>query len=139
MTYHDPITGDELKPLEFYTRQVQVVVRTPWFLLAFNLITIICIILGQMLAWNDLASWLAIMIEWLVGCYMFGQTGRDAVYIRKIARLEEVNDRQLKHLETLIARQTPGSDLTSDGQDSLHREVAEASERRSDPPASDPG
>ena len=29
------------------------------------------------------------MVEWLVGTYMFGQTGRDATSIRRIAHLEE--------------------------------------------------
>jgi hypothetical protein len=128
--YHDPVTGDELSWLEYYTRQVQVVVRTPWFILFFNVITLVAMILGHGDVWNYFASWLAIIVEWLVGTYMFGQTGRDALYIRRIAHLEEVNDKQLKHLEALVEAHRlnpPGG-----GQDSLHREAPEAPERGPD-------
>lgn len=83
--FHDPVTGDELSPFEYYTRQVQVLVRTPWFLLFFNVITLVAMILGNGDVWNYFASWFAIMVEWSIGTYMFGQTGRDATYIRKIA------------------------------------------------------
>ncbi len=99
--YHDPVTGDELTRLEYYTRQVQVLVRTPWFILAFNVITLVAMILGHGDVWNYFASWLAIMVEWLVGTYMFGQTGRDATYIRRIANLEEMMEQQLEHLEAI--------------------------------------
>jgi hypothetical protein len=127
--YKDPVTGDELSRLEYFVRRAQVFVRTPWFIVAFNVITLLMVfILGMPLQWNDLASWLAIIIEWLVGTYMFGQTGRDAVHIRKIAKLEEINQTQLKHLEFLVeAANRP--DASGNGQDSLHREAPEAPER----------
>ena len=82
--YHDPITGDELKRLEYFTRQIQVFVRTPWFILVFNVVTLVAMLFGHGDTWNYFASWLAIIIEWLVGTYMFGQTGRDAVILRKL-------------------------------------------------------
>jgi hypothetical protein len=88
--YKDPVTGDPLSPLEFYTRQVQVCVRTPWFIFAFNLVTLLAMLLGHLDSWNFFASWLAIIIEWLVGTYMFGQTGRDAAHIRRIDRIEKL-------------------------------------------------
>ena len=87
MPYKDPVTGDELPMLEYRTRQVQVFVRTPWFILVFNLITIASMALGHGDVWNYFASWLAIMIEWLVGTYMFGQTARDAVVTREVRSL----------------------------------------------------
>jgi hypothetical protein len=94
----DPLTGDELNRLEYYVRQIQVVVRTPWFILAFNTITVACIIAGQLFNWNVFASWLAIIIEWLVGTYMFGQTGRDAILIRTIKKeLDQIRDEIRKH------------------------------------------
>ncbi len=93
----DPVTGDTLTRLEYFTRRVQVVVRTPWFILFFNLTTI-AIFLGHGDTWNFFASWLAVMIEWLVGTYMFGQTGRDAVLIRKIEQMEEAHDKQLSQI-----------------------------------------
>jgi hypothetical protein len=86
--FTDPITGDHLSPLEYYTRQVQVAVRTPWFILGFNVVTLGAFITGHLDIWNYFASWLAIIVEWLVGTYMFGQTGRDAVHIRRIDRVE---------------------------------------------------
>ncbi len=97
----DPVTGDELKPLEYFTRQVQVAVRTPWFLMLFNLTTIV-IFLGHSDIWNVFASWLAVMIEWLVGTYMFGQTGRDAVLIRKIERMEEDHSKALEEINARL-------------------------------------
>lgn len=119
--FRDPITGDELTRLEFLVRQVQVVVRTPWFIVAFNLITLAMVLLGHPDAWNYLASWLAIIVEWLVGTYMFGQTGRDAVYIRKIVQLIEMNEKQLEHLENLVAKSEPGR--SGQGQAEVHRDV----------------
>ena len=110
--YKDAVTGDVLTPLEYCTRQVQVAVRTPWFLLAFNLITLACLLLHAMDGWNYFASYMAILVEWLVGTYMFGQTGRDALYIRRIARLEELAEKQLAHMEASLAtsRDTSGLD-----------------------------
>ena len=100
----DPVTGDELKPLEYFARQVQVVVRTPWFLLLFNLTTI-AIFLGRGDVWNYFASWLAIIIEWLVGTYMFGQTGRDAIIIRTIKKelTEKVERMEAEHSKKLLS------------------------------------
>ncbi len=109
----DPVTGDKLTNLEFATRQLQVFLRTPWFMAAFNLITFACLLLGWLVGWNTFASWLAVVVEWAVGTYMFGQTGRDATYIRRIAHLEEVNEAQMRHLEALVAHSTrdaPGLD-----------------------------
>ena len=86
--YHDPVTGDELTRLEYFVRQTQVLVRTPLFILLFIVVTAIVWATGNpeaLLWWNLSASALAIAVEWLVGTYMFGQTGRDATYIRKIA------------------------------------------------------
>src|SRR5271166_4395299 len=95
-SFHDPVTGDELSQLEYFVRQVQVLVRTPFFILLFIVITTIVWATGNsgaLLWWNLSASALAIIVEWLVGTYMFGQTGRDATYIRKIAHLEESVER----------------------------------------------
>ena len=119
----DPVTGDELKPLEYFTRQVQVMVRTPWFLLLFNLTTI-AIFLGHGDLWNYFASWLAIIIEWLVGTYMFGQTGRDAIVMRtikkelteKVERMEVEHGKALAELKEVLvdlhARVTAGEETT---------------------------
>jgi hypothetical protein len=109
----DPVTGDKLTRLEYYTRQVQVVVRTPWFIFTFNAITLFCIIINQLFDWNVFASWLAIIIEWLVGCYMFGQTKRDALVIRairaeiteKVERMEAEHGKMLAQLVTTVCKE----------------------------------
>lgn len=108
----DPVTGDSLSPLEYATRQVQVCLRTPWFMVGYTLFTLLCAVLHWWDVWNLLSSGLAIVIEWLVGTYMFGQTGRDAQYIRRIAVLEEINKRQLAHLETLVDHANQTCDAT---------------------------
>lgn len=101
--YIDPVTGDELTRLEYLVRQAQVVVRTPWFIVAFNVTTVL-ILLGHGDLWNYFASWLAIIVEWLVGTYMFGQTGRDATIIRKNTKLEEQNQHLLERVEQMEER-----------------------------------
>ncbi|SRR5581483_6030857 len=93
--HQDPVTGDELPQLEYYTRQVQVSVRTPWFILIFNAITVLAMLTGHGDVWNYFASWLAIIIEWLVGTYMFGQTARDAV----VSRETRANSRRIEKIE----------------------------------------
>lgn len=72
-------------------------------MILFNIITIAAILFHGMDYWNYFASWLAVQIEWVVGTYMFGQTGRDAVIMRKIARIvehiEKTDERVLKDIE----------------------------------------
>jgi hypothetical protein len=104
MAYRDPMTGDELSRLEHFLRQIQVMVRTPFFILFFIAVTAAIWATGNanlLLWWNLCASALAIAIEWLVGTFMWGQTARDAVYIRKIAHLEE----QIGHMEEKHGKQ----------------------------------
>lgn len=111
--YHDPVTGDELSQLEYLTRQLQVLVRTPWFIMLFNAITLVCMLAGRGDAWNYFASWLAIIIEWLVGTFMFGQTARDARVIREVranslrdeqtlARMEAIEEKTERQTELLV-------------------------------------
>lgn len=95
--YHDPVTGDDISHLEYLTRQVQVFVRTPWFLVVFNCVTLVAMLLGHGDLWNYFASWLAIVIEWLVGTYMFGQTGRDAVVLREVRAATRLLQALLEH------------------------------------------
>ncbi len=110
--HHDPVTGDKLTNLEYLTRQLQVGLRTPWFMLVFNLVTLVCIVLGWMFQWNAFASWLAIIVEWLVGTYMFGQTKRDAIILRAVKQLveqeeHEIHDMTKRHTKRTIPPRDP--------------------------------
>lgn len=102
--YRDPVTGDAISRLEYLVRMVQVVVRTPAFIALFNVITVMMLTSKHGDAWNWFASWLAIMIEWLVGTYMFGQTGRDAVVMREVRALIQQVIALIGELRDLIAQ-----------------------------------
>ncbi len=97
---HDPVTGDPLTTTEYLSWKIQSFVRSPWFIILFNLITILAMTFGRGELWNYFASWLAIMIEWIVGKYMFGQTGRDAVIIRHLLKIAE-------HIENMEQSDAP--------------------------------
>jgi hypothetical protein len=107
--YKDPVTGDNLTRSEWVSWNVQTyVIRTWWFLVAFTVITGLCIYLGvaynnpnYATNWNYLASYLAIFVEAIVGRAMFSQTRRDAVMIREIRKLmheiKKVQQTDLQH------------------------------------------
>jgi hypothetical protein len=87
------VTGDPLTALEYLTRQAQLALRSPWFIVGFNVFTLTMMALGWREQWNYIASWLAIMVEWVVGTFMFGQTRRDAVVLRETrAVVEHIED-----------------------------------------------
>jgi hypothetical protein len=101
----DPLTGDKLTTQEWVAWKAQALIRTPYFIGLFTVATVVAWSTRNpdiLLWWNLVASSLAIYVEWLVGTAMFGQTKRDAGYIRRIAKLEELNETQLRHLETLL-------------------------------------
>lgn len=126
--YTDPVTGDPLSAIEYWTRKAQGWLRSPWFLVLFHLSLVLAFILHKLDLWNVFASALAVDVEWVVGTFNFGVQGRDGVYIRRIARLEEVNQKQLEHLEYLVAK-TLGPELPQGRQNCVHREAPEAAER----------
>jgi glucan phosphoethanolaminetransferase (alkaline phosphatase superfamily) len=91
-THHDPVTGDDLTTAEYVSWRIQGVIRNFWFLGGFTLLTVLWLWLGTDAArgfWNYFASYLAIVVESIVGIAMFSQTRRDAVIIRRLLRLEE--------------------------------------------------
>ena len=131
--FYDRVTGDELTLQEHIAWKAQGLIRTPWFIGAFTLGTLLAWLSRDatiLLWWNLCASALAIYVEYLVGTAMFGQTHRDATYIRRIARLEEINQVQLAHLETILGKleAAAGPAAPEGRQDSLHREALEAPE-----------
>ena len=87
--HEDAVTGDRLSALEYLTLLVQTGLRSPWFLLGFNVVTIVALAVGGREGWNYFASWLAIIVEWIVGTFMLGQTHRDARCLREVRALAE--------------------------------------------------
>ena len=49
--------------------------------------------------WMNLASWLAVTVELIIGIAMIGQTKRDAQIIRHILKLEK---QELEHIQELM-------------------------------------
>jgi len=109
--YRDPVTDDELSRGEYISWMVQSIIRRWTFLGVVTLLTLLAwstvFWLSQSGAvltwWNLCASYLAIVIESIVGLAMFGQTRRDAVILRRIARMDNVNAAQLDKLVALEA------------------------------------
>ena len=93
-TYHDPVTHDELSLGEYTALLIQGVIRR-WLFLAFiTTVTLVVWIVGAFLPaalvwWNLAASLLAVMIESIVGMFLFGQMKRDAVILRKLEHVLE--------------------------------------------------
>lgn len=86
----DPVTGDQLTRGEYVSWVVQGIIRRWAFLGVFTLITLIVWLTDNSIAltwWNLGASYLAIVIESIVGISMYSQTRRDAVILRAIERL----------------------------------------------------
>lgn len=100
-TRHDPVTGDALSTGEYVSWRVQGIIRNWWFLGLFTAITILVMALGNHNAhdwWNYTASYLAIVVESIVGIAMFNQTRRDAVILRHIERLIQMNEQSTELL-----------------------------------------
>jgi hypothetical protein len=96
----DPVTGDHLTPGERVSWAIQGIIRRWAFLIVVTLITA-CVWVTRnataLLWWNLGASYLAIVIESIVGLAMFGQTKRDALVIREIRAIA-------RHVETIAER-----------------------------------
>lgn len=104
------MTGDALTRLEYLTRQAQMGLRHPLFLVGFNLVTLTLMALGLREQWNYFASWLAIMVEWMVGVYMFGQTKRDALVIREVRALARQMARDVEKIEDAVEEGPEGGE-----------------------------
>ena len=110
----DPVTGDELTGGEYLSWLVQGIIRRWTFLLVITLITIAVWSTNNSMAliwWNLGASYLALVIESVVGIAMFSQTRRDAVVLRETRKLsqgiEKVEQQEieiLQHIEKQMSR-----------------------------------
>jgi hypothetical protein len=115
-----PETGDELSRKEAVTWALQSILRRSAFIVGFTVISFFWWVNPtffhdpDLTHWNVIASWMAIVVEWIVGSTMLGQTLRDGQIIRRLERLEKTNidiqssdyqvDRETRHLVEAIAR-----------------------------------
>jgi hypothetical protein len=93
--HKNPDTGDYLSRGEYVSWKIQGVIRNWWFVIIWTVGTLAWWIkpnwFGDTSAyvwWMNIASWLAVTVELIIGIAMFGQTKRDAMIIREIRKLE---------------------------------------------------
>lgn len=113
----DPLTGDTITRQERLSLLAQSVLRKWTFVLAYSVLTFLWWTHpgwfgdhpGSDARWQDWASYMALLIESLVGIGMFGWARRDSIIIRKLYALEraaeqrDVADQELMHV---IAKHT---------------------------------
>lgn len=88
-TFTDPLTGDTLSRSELLSWRLQGLIRRWEFIGGFTLITMALWIVGSPVVlswWNYSASYLAILIESIVGIGMFASSRRDSVVLREVRR-----------------------------------------------------
>ena len=98
----DPATGDSLTTGEYISWLIQGVIRRWTFLIAISIITVLVWTTDNATAltwWNLCASYLALVIESIVGLAMFGQTRRDAVVLREIRAIGQRVERLAEKIE----------------------------------------
>ncbi len=108
----DPVTGDTLRFSEQVSWISQRIIRRWTFVLAYSLLTLVWWLVPRwfpdgLAGWNYWASYMALLIESVVGIGVFGISMRDHLMLKKIeasARVSENNGENLKKLhDELIA------------------------------------
>ena len=99
-------TGDVLTFSELISWKVQSIIRNWFFVIGWTVITVVWWIRphwfgddSSYVKWMNLASWLAVTVELIIGIAMIGQTKRDAQIIRHILKLEK---QEIEHLQDLL-------------------------------------
>lgn len=110
-SYKDPVTGDPLTSGEYISWMIQGIIRRWTFLGMITLITLVVWVINNPVGltwWNLGASYLALVIESVVGLAMFGQTRRDALVLREIRtvsrKMEQLEERILTDVEDIDKR-----------------------------------
>ena len=88
--YKNPINGDPMTFGEMAAWQLQGIIRRWWFLLGYTAITVVCWVVGGntvLLWWNLASSFLAIVVEGVVGRAMFAVTKTDSAVLREIRKV----------------------------------------------------
>jgi hypothetical protein len=104
--YVHPDTGDVLTFAEQASWKVQGIIRNWYFVAFWSVLSFVWWFKPSWfhdnhsyVHWQLLASYLAVLVELMIGIAMIGQTKRDAQIIRHILKLEK---REIEHLEDLI-------------------------------------
>jgi low affinity Fe/Cu permease len=99
-------TGDVLTFSENISWKIQGLIRNWWFVTGWSVMTFVWWAepaffhdTHAYILWMNLASWLAVTVELIIGIALIGQTKRDAQIIRHILKLEK---QEIEHLEDLI-------------------------------------
>lgn len=128
--HKDPATGDPLSHGEYISWRIQGLIRNWTFLALITVATIIIWATDNSAAltwWNLCASYLALVIESIVGIAMFSQTRRDAVCLREVRAIDRHIEEQdtamlgiltkLNSQEDLILRFLEQHEVSIDGPD----------------------
>ena len=104
--YIHETTGDVLTFSELISWKIQSIIRNWFFVIGWTVITVVWWIRphwfgddSSYVKWMNLASWLAVTVELIIGIAMIGQTKRDAQIIRHILKLEK---QEIEHLQDLL-------------------------------------
>jgi hypothetical protein len=127
-TYRDPVTGDALSFGEHISWMIQNTIRRWTFLILLTVVTILVWSTNNPTAltwWNLCASYLAIVIESIVGIAMFSATKRDAVCLREVRAISE----RVEQLAQVLLRDVV------DIEEQLHIEAAPDKGQPGNPPA----
>ena len=99
-------TGDVLTFSEQVSWSIQGIIRNWFFVIGWTVVTAVWWIKPHLFGddksyvkWMNLASWLAVTVELIIGIAMIGQTKRDAQIIRHILKLEK---QELEHIEDIV-------------------------------------
>jgi len=104
-------TGDVLTFSEQISWTIQSIIRNWFFVIGWTAVTVFWWIKPSWFGddknyvhWMNLASWLAVTVELIIGIAMIGQTKRDAQIIRHILKLEK---QEIEHLQDLLENDVP--------------------------------
>lgn len=116
----DPATGDDLTPTEALSWFAQSIIRRWSFIGVIAVITAICFTLGGHVLgwWNYSASFLALIIESVVGIGVYNMGRRDAVILREVRALSE---RGAKHARRATKAAQRGEDAAKRAEEAAGR------------------
>jgi len=102
-------TGDVLTFSEQISWKIQGIIRNWFFVILWTGVTFVWWAqptwftdTHAYIKWMNLASWLAVTVELIIGIAMIGQTKRDAMIIRHILKLEK---QEIDHLQDIMEQQ----------------------------------